>query len=267
MIRHLVIFFLAAWLCGLSGCVSNDAPQPFDCDDSDLSLMVMTVIPASSCSVPDGSIVVSASGGEQPYTFTINDMSSQTGGEFLGLNAGIYSVKASDGHQCSARISNVTVLAAGFSLSAEVVPDNLCLEGGGSITVQVSDGQPPFQYRLEDGPYVTSNLFTGLQEGDHRIGIKDVNDCEVQLNITVPHGFTEVSWMNEILPLVEEKCSINNCHDGKFRPDLRKYEKASFYAGMMKDLTMKRIMPFEGSLTQDQIDLIGCWVDDGALQN
>jgi len=35
----------------------------------------------------------------------------------------------------------------------------------------------------------------------------------------------------------------------------------------MKARTQSRNMPKEGTLTQAEIDAIGCWVDDGALNN
>jgi hypothetical protein len=62
-------------------------------------------------------------------------------------------------------------------------------------------------------------------------------------------------------------CALSGCHDGRRRPDLRLYERAKFYAKAIKSKTQDRSMPFEGSLTQEQIDVIACWVDDGALEN
>ena len=38
-------------------------------------------------------------------------------------------------------------------------------------------------------------------------------------------------------------------------------------AGQIKTLTGNRTMPAEGSLTQAEIDMIACWVDDGAVAN
>jgi hypothetical protein len=255
-------------LCLTVSC-SDDVPEPVNCEESGLSLSLGSTSGASGCSVADGSITVIATGGKEPYSFSINNLSSQSEGKFSGLLAGIYSVKVVDANKCEAAISNVTLAASGFSVNAQVQPDNLCLEGGGSITITVEDGQaPPYQYQLQGNSFSDNNIFTGLQEGSHQIAVKDNNNCTVQLNVTVPHGNTATSWTTQIQPIIELRCATSGCHDGKFRPDLREYEKAFFYRDLIKKYTRDKSMPFDGpALTQDQISLISCWVDDGAPQN
>jgi hypothetical protein len=244
-------------------------PVPFNCAESDLSLQFGNVVTATGCDVSDGSITVIASGGEAPYQFSINNLPSQASASFSTLKAGIYSVTVIDANKCDATLSNINVPATGFIVSADVEADNLCLDGDGIITITVDDGQsPPYQYQLESGTFSDNNVFTGLQKGNHRITVKDNSNCTVQLNITVPHGNTGTSWTSEILPIVETKCAAGGCHDGQYRPDLRLYEKAFFYRDLMRKYTQDKSMPFDGpALTQSQIDLIACWVDDGAPQN
>ncbi len=268
MNRFVSIIILVA-LQLLVSCVSNDTPEPFNCAESDLSLNVDTIEGASGCNVADGSITVTAVGGKEPYKFSINDLAAQPGGVFDGLVAGIYSVKVVDVNKCEVELTNVNVTATGFSVVAEVQPDNLCLNGDGSITINVEDGQsPPYQYQIEGSSFSDNNVFVGLQKGIHRIIVKDNNNCTVQFNVTVPHGSTGTSWENEILPIIELRCSISGCHDGKFQPDLSLYDKAFFYRDLIKKYTQDGSMIFDGpKLTQDQINLIACWVDDGAPQN
>lgn len=269
MTNRLISFAILAAFHFLVSCVNNDTPEPFNCTESDLSLNVDTIEGASSCNVADGSITVTVIGGKEPYKFSINDLASQSEGVFNGLLAGIYSVKVVDANKCEVEMTNVNVTATGFSVVAEVQPDNLCLNGGGSITINVEEGQsPPYQYQIEGSSFSDNNDFVGLQKGNHRITVKDNSNCTVQLNITVPHTNTGTSWENEILPIIELRCSISGCHDGKFQPDLSLYEKAFFYRDLIKKYTLDGSMPFDGpKLTQDQISLIACWVDDGAPQN
>jgi hypothetical protein len=260
---------LACIICFLYivvACTDNDIPEAFDCTTSTLELTVESVQQASACDASDGSITVLASGGAEPYTYSANGP-AQNELVLDGLSPGLYTVSVTDANGCTAQVPNVNVPAPGFTVTADLTPDTSCLEGTGSVTVEVADGTPPYQYRLADGPYGTSNIFNGLKRGTHVLTVKDDAGCEVQLNITIPRGITGVSWKNEILPIVKMSCALNGCHDGLVRPDLSRYDKAKFYAEKMKELTQDGSMPFEGTITQEQIDLIACWVDDGAPDN
>jgi len=85
----------------------------------------------------------------------------------------------------------------------------------------------------------------------------------------VPGGFictTDVSYTNDINLLLTQKCAPCHIGGGQF-PDLTTYESVSQNAAAIKAQTQSGNMPRGGSLTQDQIDLIACWVDNGALDN
>ena len=197
----------------------------------------------------------------------LNGGSAQTLGKFNTLSAGYYTVTVVDANKCEREITNINVAATGFEVAVDIQPDNACLEGTGVATINIASGSEPFLYKLGNGPFVSDNVFTSLQQGKHIITVKDNNNCTVQLNITVPHGFSGTSWTSEILPIITSNCSLAKCHDGKYQPDLRIYANASFYSYYMKKYTQDGTMPFDGEITYDQINLIACWVDDGALEN
>ncbi|HEX5172429.1 MAG TPA: hypothetical protein VFW11_24805 [Cyclobacteriaceae bacterium] len=266
--NHLAGILIFVVITLFISCDSN-SPTSFDCTQSDLSLNVDAIFGTSSCDVADGSLTVVASGGKEPYKFAINNLAAQPTGAFNGLLPGIYSVKVIDANKCEIELSNVTITAEGFSVNADVQPDNLCLDGNGSVTVTVEDGQsPPYQYQIEGSSFSDNNIFTGLEQGNHSITVRDNNNCTVQLNITIPRGNSGTSWINEVLPIIDSRCATSGCHDGKFRPDLRIYDKAFFYRDFIKKYTQDGSMPFDGpKLNEGQIKLIACWVDDGAPQN
>ena len=252
-----LVFFLFS--CG-------DDVEPVDCEVSGPILSLGTVVDAASCSINNGSIKVTATGGKEPYQYSLNDELGQVSGQFDNLSAGIYTIFVKDGNGCIKSIDNVTLKAADFTFDANIVPDNSCLNGNGIVTIDVSDGNPPYTYKLGTETFTDNNTFSGLSIGNYSIFIKDVNDCTTSLSVTVPRGFTGVSWANEIKPIMETSCATSGCHNGT-RPDLREYKNAKFYAGQIKSKTRDRSMPREGTLTQQQIDLIACWVDDGAFEN
>ncbi|HMI78783.1 MAG TPA: SprB repeat-containing protein, partial [Ferruginibacter sp.] len=241
--------------------------DPVDCEKLGPILSLGLVTDAASCSISDGSIKVTASGGKEPYEFSLNDLPGQSDGQFNNVSAGIYTVILKDANGCSFFIENVAVKAADFSFDANITADNSCTSGNGAVVIEVSAGNPPYTYKLGNGTFADNNSFAGLSSGNHTISVKDNNGCSVSLSVTVPRGFTGTSWSNEIKPIMEKSCALSGCHNGSSRPDLRLFEKAKFYAKSIKSKTQDKSMPREGSLTQQQIDIIACWVDDGAIEN
>ncbi len=250
----------------ISSC-SKD-PEPFNCELTDLTITLDSKSDATNCTTPDGSIVVEANAGIEPYTFFLNSETiGQSTGEFMTLAPGIYSVSVKDGNGCVKSVNNIAIVGANFSFSTTILEDNLCLGGNGEASITVVDGNPPYTFNIAGGTFFDINSFTGLSSGNHTIGVKDVNGCIVTLTITVPKGKSNTSWINDIRPIVQTSCAIADCHDGVSRPDLKIYSNAKKVAVQMKTETRNRNMPRDGTLTQSEIDLIGCWVDDGALDN
>ena len=260
---------LTLWFCSivfLCACSSDD--EPVDCDKSGPLINIDNVIDATSCTTNDGAIEVAATGGKEPYTFLINDQAVEGDGNIGNLSAGIYSVTVKDANHCSATINNVSILAADFSFSTTRQPNTLCLGGNGSVTINVTSSNPPYTFRLANGSFTDENVFTGLSTGEHKISVKDNSDCMVTLTINILQGPTGTSWSNDILPIMEKNCAITGCHNGVSRSNnFKEYASVKSFAASVKTKTQDRSMPFDGSLTQNQIDLIECWVDDGALQN
>ena len=131
------------------GC--SDDVDPVDCEKSGPIISLGTVVDAASCSVANGSIKVSASGGKEPYQFSVNDSPSQASGQFDALSAGIYTVQVKDANGCTASVDNVLVKALDFTFIASITADNSCLSGDGQIVVEVADGNPPYTFKLGNG--------------------------------------------------------------------------------------------------------------------
>ena len=52
----------------------------------------------------------------------------------------------------------------------------------GSIIVNASSGTTPYEYKLNDGSYQSSNIFSNLSAGTYSVTVKDANDCIVSIN-------------------------------------------------------------------------------------
>ena len=263
MHRYLLVVFIALFF---GACSSDD--DPVDCATSGPALNLDDVVDATTCSIGDGSIKVAVSGGKEPYSFFVNDQSVTSSGEISGLRAGTYTVLVRDANGCSASLDNITVLSADFSFTTVLEANTSCVSGNGSVTIDVVKSNPPYTFRLGNGNFTADNFFTGLKTGNHIITVQDNDHCSVTLSITIPQGTTGTSWTDDIKPIMEKNCALSGCHNGVSRAnDFREYASAKSHAKTIKSKTKDRSMPFDGSLTQNQIDLIACWVDDGAPQN
>ncbi len=263
MRRFLFIMFSLCWLVR---CSSDNSEPEEPCANSTLQIHLDEVVDASGCGVSDGAIRFSASKGEQPYTFYLND-SEQNSGDYSGLASGIYSLRVEDARGCSAAIGNVTLQAAGLAFEAVITPDTDCTGGNGSFELAILEGNAPFEFAIGGEPFQENNTFGSLAAGSYEIRLRDAEGCESNLRVTVPKGDTGTSWKDTIQPMISTHCALSGCHNGLARPDLRNYDKAKFYASQMKVLTGNGSMPFTGSLTKQQIALIACWVDEGAKDN
>jgi hypothetical protein len=260
------IFLAIGVAAALLACSSDD--DPVDCETEGPVINIDNVVNATNCGTNDGVIQVSVSGGKEPYTFFINDLTVEATGHIQSLAAGTYSVRVTDGNACTKSVDNITILAEDFSFTTSLQPNTSCTGGNGSATIEVEQINPPYEYKIGNGNFTADNFFSGLKSGNHSIEVKDNNNCIITLAITIPRGNTGTSWTNDIKPIMEKSCAISGCHNGVSRSsNFNDYASAKSHASNIKSKTRDRSMPLDGTLTQNQIDLISCWVDDGALNN
>jgi hypothetical protein len=97
----------------------------------------------------------------------------------------------------------------------------------------------------------------------------------------VSHDFPEYecaeiyTFTGDVKPIIETKCAITGCHNGDMGQSLNWTNFETFHqrveSGLVKFRVTHRIMPPSsspaGPLTQEQINAIACWADQGALNN
>jgi hypothetical protein len=210
---------------------------------------------------------VTGNGGVPPYRYVVANKIYDAD-DITSLSPGIYTVTIRDDNGCEAYVDNVNVPAHGLIFVPTFQEDSECFSDNGSVTITIVEGRKPYQFSIDGGIFSDDSVFTGLSQGTHLVKARDGDACEIDLNVVVPRGSTGVRWDTEIKPLFTTYCATKGCHNGISRTnDFRKYNSAKKFASDIKTRTQKRTMPFDGSLTQDQIDLIACWVDDGAPEN
>lgn len=253
-------------------CTNKEIPSGLDCSQTPLNVPTATVTDASSCTASDGQVTVSATGGVSPYQYAFNNGVFQDNPTFTGLSAGQYPVAVKDSRGCTTQ-AQVTVNSAGSTLSAtsSTTPNTQCFPPeNGTLQVTPSGGTPPYEVKFGGGPFGSATSFTGLDAGNYTIVVRDADNCTVTLVVDVPHGDTGISYSADIQPILASRCAVPGCHvAGASIPNFSTYSGVAARATNIKLRTASGSMPPAGStdLTPQQVQLIACWVDDGAKNN
>jgi hypothetical protein len=149
------------------------------------------------CNNNDGSAIITASGGVQPYNYSLIDFAgnvifSNSTGVFDNLSIGTYTVYVYDANGCSSNCINQELTVNGNSspLSIDVISSNIrCASNPtGSITINVNGGTAPYQYSIGNG-FVSSNTFNSVTAGSYQVVVMDANGCSAfdTVVLTVPN--------------------------------------------------------------------------------
>ena len=255
-------YFFFAIIMVLASCSYNSFDELVDCTQSDLSLSINEISDAD-CGLVNGMVSVNVIGGKSPFVYSLNDGNPQNEGEFTALTAGNHFVKVVDGNGCEKEIE-LTINNKGGVTAITNSTVSGCGDLQGSITINASDGNEPYSYRIENGPEQNDPVFLGLGQGEYDVSVSDINGCEIIISTVV---FSGVSFAQSVSPIISSSCAVSGCHAGSQFPDFRVFTNIQNNAGQIRSRTQSGSMPRTGSITQNEIDLIACWVDDGALNN
>ena len=261
MNSRISIALLLAW-AGMS-CSDEEASPQVDCSADPVTLQVQSVTD-SECGANDGQVEVAASGGSGTYQYRLGNGGTQSSPVFDSLAAGVYEVTAVDENNCAGTVEVTVRNSEGVNMTATSSDAGGCDGKSGAITINATDGTPPYEFRLENQSFGSSSSFENLAAGTYEVSARDASGCEVTQTVRVRSG---ISFSSSIQPIIQNKCAINTCHNGNQFPDFRNFANVQGNAAKIKELTGNRTMPQEGSLTQAEIDMIACWVDDGAPNN
>lgn len=260
--KYLIKVCVFSLLMIFAACSDNAEEPGIDCSESDLSIEVVSSV-KSDCDKP-GSITVLAEGGEGGYSYSLDETIFQESEVFTGLFAGLFDLYVRDEAGCVASTSfTLESEPTGISLSLESTTSE-CSSNSGTISATASGGVGELQYSLDGGSFSPNSMYSGVSPGSHEVVVQDGEGCEVKKTIQV---LTNVSLENNIMPIIANDCAISGCHNGSRSPRLTTKEEVIQNAVRIKSETQARTMPRDRTLSPSEIDLIACWVDDGALNN
>ena len=129
----------------------------------------------ATCGVNNGSIDLTVSGGNPPYTFLWSN--GFTGEDPFGLSAGTYCVTVTDDNDCTATTC-VTVNAENGPVANTVVTDVNCAgDSNGAVDLTVSGGVSPYTYNWSNG--ANTEDLNNIPGGTYTVTVTDANGCSV----------------------------------------------------------------------------------------
>ncbi len=162
--------------CTVSGSISLIDPP---------ALAVSAVNIGATCSLPNGTITATGSGGTGAYIYSISNGPTQSAQMFTNLGAGSYLIDVYDANGCNAETTQ-TIGQTG-SPAITYVSVNVTCNGAnnGTATTNVSGGVTPYSYSLNGSPGQSSPNFTGLSPMTYVAIVTDDNGCSDTANFTI----------------------------------------------------------------------------------
>jgi gliding motility-associated-like protein len=152
----------------------------------------------------NGSVTVSASGGQTPYTYAW--AGGATGATRNNLTAGSYVVTATDANNCTGTLSITITSPNVLSLNTSSTPAT-CGSNNGSATVNVTGGTPGYTYTWSNT--ATTATISNVAAGSYTVTVRDNNNCSATATIAVSStGGATVALNNQ------SNISCNGANDG-----------------------------------------------------
>jgi len=131
----------------------------------------------------NGSISVSASNTQPPYSYLWNNGSTNVSRTNLGANS--YTVTVTDGNLCT-KSAVITVVQPAALIVTGVITNITCNgAANGTATANPAGGTGPYTYSWNTVPARTTQTITGLAPGVYACTVKDANNCLKTLSCSV----------------------------------------------------------------------------------
>jgi hypothetical protein len=140
----------------------------------------------SSCTVDDGTVSVSASGGDGNFTYLWSNGSTTS--TVPNVGPGIYTVTVTDGNNCQIQGSVTVNTINGPTVSISSIIDETCVgSSDGSATASASGGTPGYTYSWSPtgGNAATAS---GLTAGTYTVTVLDAAGCSAIQTVTIGSG-------------------------------------------------------------------------------
>ncbi len=177
------------YISDASGCADTIT---FNIPDIEKPLIDMIETMPTTCGGDNGTINISASGGELPYQYSIDGgQNYQTNNTFNNLPFGNYQISIIDNNNCEIFEINTTNIAASQALSLTSSSQNAsCGNADGMAMITVNQGTSPYMYNWEDAANPGTSISTNdtantLLSGTYNVTVTDDAGCTATETINI----------------------------------------------------------------------------------
>ena len=142
-----------------------------------------------------GSVTISASGGVNPYTYSLDGGAFVSSSTFTGMSAGTHTITVKDGNGCTVVVTVIITAPAALALVGSST-NATCTAPNGSASVTVTGGTPAYSYAWTPGAGSSGTSYTGLIAGNYTVLVTDFNGCTSSTVVNVganPGGTATIS--------------------------------------------------------------------------
>lgn len=156
---------------------------------------------ASCFGLSDGYIEVAPINGFSPFLYSMDSISYQSTGVFPNLTANTYTIYVRDRKGCEESVNIVVNQPTRLDLNLTKTDITCYGYDNGSITALANGGVPPYQFRLNAGPFGANNTFSNLGPNpNHQVTVEDANGCLTPATIAVvePPQLTSIAVTTDV---------------------------------------------------------------------
>jgi len=132
----------------------------------------------------DGQATANPTGGTGPFTFDWPQLGVQTQ-SVSNLGPGAYTVNITDANDCT--ISSEILIENSVELLIEPIVQDITCNGlaNGTVTINVSGGNPEYTYNWNDPNAQTTQTAVNLDAGDYTVLVTDATGCEGEVSVSI----------------------------------------------------------------------------------
>lgn len=178
-------------------------------------IISVTVNDPTDCNLPNGSIVVEATGGG-PLEYSVTGGAAwQPTGVFTALAVGDYQIAVRNvGGACLLEGDEVTLEGPPTPIILDTILTNptLCDVPNGSIVISTAGGISPLQYSIDGGlTWQSFNTFQLLTSGTYDIRVRNADgSCEISGGEAQLIGSPDEAFISDVLPFPPSNCDLED---------------------------------------------------------
>ncbi len=146
-----------------------------------IAITPISVVDVDCFEFNTGSAVVSVTGGTGVVSLLWNTVPETSGAVLSGVEAGVYTVTATDENGCTASL-DITIEGPEAPLSIDATVGNPSCNGfsDGSISLSANGGTAPYSFQWNTVPPTAGSDLSNLSEGSYSVTVTDANGCTVE---------------------------------------------------------------------------------------